>query len=176
MPEPVAKPRRQDLVQTLWPAAGPPASIWAILDCARDQRIYGAIERLSLERCPLFAGALPPELKRLTPQLVRLGRNDPFTNFVLDNGWGNAWGIFVRSSAGAEALRRHFRTFLRVQHPDGRHVLFRYYDPRVLRVFLPTCQRNELSTVFGSVVDSFFVEAEIGSGIVRYRFDGQSLM
>jgi hypothetical protein len=31
-------------------------------------------------------------------------------------------------------------------------LLFRYYDPRVLRVYLPSCRPSELETVFGPVV------------------------
>jgi hypothetical protein len=40
---------------------------------------------------------------------------------------------------------------------------FRYYDPRVLRAFLPTCNAGELKTLFGDV-DQFFIESkEVGA-------------
>ena len=53
--------------------------------------------------------------------------------------------------ATLEELRRHFRKFLKVEDPKGKSLIFRYYDPRVLRVYLPTCNAMELQTVFGPV-------------------------
>jgi uncharacterized protein DUF4123 len=44
-----------------------------------------------------------------------------------------------------------------VYDPDVNPVYFRYYDPRVLRVFLPTCNTQELAAVFGPV-KSFVLE------------------
>jgi hypothetical protein len=36
-------------------------------------------------------------------------------------------------------------------------MIFRWYDPRVLRVYLPTCTENELDMLFGPL-SSYFVE------------------
>ena len=46
-------------------------------------------------------------------------------------------------------MRRHFRTFLVVALPDERRVHFRWYDPRILRAYLPTCTGEEAAIVFG---------------------------
>jgi hypothetical protein len=48
-------------------------------------------------------------------------------------------------------LRHHLRTLLVVKSWSGERMLFRYYDPRVLRAYLPTCTSDELRTVFGPV-------------------------
>jgi hypothetical protein len=52
--------------------------------------------------------------------------------------------------------------------------MFRYYDPRVLRVYLPTCQPNELRTVFGPI-RSYLVEGEDGKSLIEFEFDGNRL-
>ncbi|MCK7510897.1 MAG: DUF4123 domain-containing protein [Desulfobacterales bacterium] len=65
-------------------------------------------------------------------------------------------------------LRTHFRRFLMVHDSDGKPLYFRYYDPRVLRVYLPTCTSQELKTVFGPV-ESFLVEDEDGRSAIRFR-------
>lgn len=167
---------REELIGQLWPKnADPLMKIWAIVDCARDTRIYGALDRSYQERCCLFAGTLGPALAVVAPQLVHLDRGDRLTDYILDTGWGNAWGIFLRSSASIETLRRHFRKFLRVRDPSGRHLLFRYYDPRVLSVYLPTCLPEELNTVFGMEVDAYLVETGNGGALVEYEFDGRRL-
>jgi hypothetical protein len=122
----------------------------------------------------LFAGNISPQLREVAPYLVRFDQGDALANFVLDHGWGNAWGIFFSSQASMETLRKHFRRFLRVTDESGRRLLFRYYDPRVLPIYLPTCTNEELTEIFGPV-DRFVVEAEEGAGAVEYRFSGVRL-
>lgn len=171
----VSAVNRRNLMAALWPSDSPPSmKTWAILDGARDERIYGAIDKLAQEKCCLFAGELTSQLRVVAPYLVRLEPDEQLTRFVLDNGWGHAWGVFLRSNASIETLRRHFRKFLRVSDGAERYLLFRYYDPRALSVYLPTCSPDELTTIFNPV-DRFAVEAENGSRMIEYRFSGWRL-
>ena len=48
-------------------------------------------------------------------------------------------------------MRTHFRRFLLVEAPDGDSWYFRFYDPRVLERFLPTCDAAQLTDFFGPV-------------------------
>jgi hypothetical protein len=68
------------------------------------------------------------------------------------NASKEGWGIFVASKADLATLRHHLRHFLKVQAPDGRVWFFRFYDPRVLKPFLPACLGDELRTFFGPVL------------------------
>ena len=61
--------------------------------------------------------------------------------------------------------------FLRVTDESGRKLLFRYYDPRVLPIYLPTCTNDELTTIFGPV-DRFVTETEDGAGAVEFSVFG----
>ena len=164
---------RRALAAALWPADGWSfMKTWAILDAARDDRIYRAIDRSSQQKCCLFAGNISPQLKAVAPYLVRFDKDDDeLASFVLDHGWGNAWGIFFSSQASIETLRKHFRRFLRVTDESGRRLLFRYYDPRVLSIYLPTCNNEELTTIFGPV-EWFVLEDKSGAGALQYRFSG----
>lgn len=167
---------REALIRALWPEALTGwQRIWTVLDAARDDGIYSAVNRTYQEKCCLYAGTLPWQLEMAAPYLVQLDKDDDrFTNYVLDNGWGRSWGIFLRSEASIETLRRHLRGFLRVKDEAGKFLVFRYYDPRVLRVYLPTCRADELRTVFGPI-DTYLLEAPDGSGMIEYRFDGRQL-
>jgi hypothetical protein len=71
-------------------------------------------------------------------------------------------------------MRRHFRSFLTVYDPDGKPLLFRYYDPRVLRVYLPTCDARELETVFGPVV-AYLLEGEDPGDLLRFELSSGAL-
>ena len=46
-----------------------------------------------------------------------------------------------------------------VYNEDGKPLYFRFYDPRVFRVYLPTCNESELEIIFGPV-SRYLVESE----------------
>jgi hypothetical protein len=65
-----------------------------------------------------------------------------------------------------------------VQTADRRKLLFRYYDPRVLRVFLPTCDPAQLWQIFGPI-QRFDMEGADSSQFLRFRIvpePGRSLV
>jgi hypothetical protein len=110
------------------------------------------------------------------PYLVKLEYDHPFTKLVCEEGWGNHWGIFVITPAEVNIrdLRKHFRRFLMVYDSDGKLIYFRYYDPRVLRVYLPTCNAEEIKIVFGPV-GSYITEDEDSSNLLCFTSDGQKV-
>ena len=57
--------------------------------------------------------------------------------------------MFVVADTEMRILRQHLRNLLTVVGPDGSALFFRYYDPRVLAPFLPTCEDDQLDEVFG---------------------------
>jgi Domain of unknown function (DUF4123) len=159
----------------LWPPNLPGwLKVWAVLDSARDRRIYPAVIDCYLNKCCLYSGDLPSELQLTAPYLIELDRDDRFTRYIINQGWGNSWGIFFRTNAGMERLRRHLREFLVVKDQGGKRLIFRYYDPRVLRVYLPTCFTRELQTVFGPI-EHFLVEGEDSATLIQFGFDDVAL-
>ncbi|MDB4930053.1 MAG: hypothetical protein JWM10_2537 [Myxococcaceae bacterium] len=157
----------EQLTPRLWPR-GDDEHTYALLDGARDPAVHAWITSSGLASRCLYIGELDPALARVAPYLVRLPRTAPASRALLERAWGEAWGVFFRSTATMEALHRHFRRLLRVQDERGVRMLFRFYDPRVLRVYLPTCFAGELEQVFGPV-EFFAVESEDGAGILEFR-------
>jgi Domain of unknown function (DUF4123) len=158
------------LRQILWPhdRNGSSGDIFALLDCARDQRIYPLIKRQQINYSCLFAGDLPQELAEAAPYLVALSPHSRLTEALLTQGWGQSWGVFLESAAMLPDLRRHFRRFLEVRDEQGRRLLFRYYDPRVLQVYLPNCNEDEQQALFGPV-DRFVLEDEDSHAPTEFR-------
>ena len=138
-----------------------PRTTYAVLDGAAIpdllDELYANGERP--EFACLYRGELEPDIAAVAPYLVRLDPESAFTDWLLTHGWGKHFGIFARSAAGLEMVRRHFRKFLRVKGPEGNILYFRYYDPRVLRVYLPTCVAAETETLFGPV-ECYMAEVE----------------
>jgi hypothetical protein len=134
----------------LWPERSP-LGVYAILDGARDPAIHRAVLGSGLPHACLYAGQLPRELVAAAPYVVKLQPDAALTGELLGKTWGRSWGVFALATASLEEMRRHLRKLLKVEDEQGRTLVFRYYDPRVLRVYLPTCRLDELAAVFGPV-------------------------
>ena len=146
---------------------------FALLDAARDERIYPAVMRADAPWSCLYRGDAAATMAEVAPYLVQLDRNSRFPHWVLAQGGGNSWGVFLNTVVTLETLRAHFRRLILVQLPDGRAVYFRFYDPRVLRVYLPTCTPDEAASIFGPV-DRFVMENE-RSDAIAFTFAGRKL-
>lgn len=150
-------------------------SFYAILDAARDPIIYSRLAVSGNRKVCLFIGDQAREMATVAPYLVELDKTDSFTRWVLENGWGNSWGIFVKSDATFIKLRNSLRTFLRAADEDGKTFFFRYYDPRVLRLFLPTCDAIQLETLFREV-SQYYSEGENGTTMIQYSVHDNKLV
>lgn len=166
---------QSELQKILWPSGTDGRTeVYAILDGARDELVHAWVQASYLENCCLYSGDLPKEMLTTAPWLVRLESGNKWTNRILARAWSNSWGVFLRTETSVAQLRNHLRRFLRVRDESGRILLFRYYDPRVLRVYLPTCTSTELSTVFGPV-QAFIVENSRGTSAFEFGFTGGKL-
>jgi hypothetical protein len=149
--------------------------ICAMLDGAS---VPGLLERLhseaSLEVECLFRGKLAPDMAEVAPYLVKLEPGSAFAKWVVGTGWGQHWGSFVTSRQGFRKLRNHLRALTLVYRRDGTPLYFRYYDPRVLRVFLPTCSPAQLRQMFGPV-DAFLAENDPADSLSIFRLNGEEL-
>ena len=166
--------QREQILQALWPqGAKSKLSVWAILDCARDPMIYLALLESKLEFRCLYSGKLPRELEMVAPHLVELSPTNRLIARWLDEGWGQAWGVMLKIGDPSN-LRHHLRKFLKVQDENGRTLIFRYYDPRVLREYLPSCRADELRQVFGPI-ESFIIEDAAGATGTEFGLVGGEL-
>jgi hypothetical protein len=148
--------------------------LFGIVDTARDERLY-ELTKGSTEKICLFAGELAEPLKRAAPYLCVLAQDEPLFNAWRDEGWGRSWGITFRSAAALSELRKQFRKCLQAMLPDGTVALFRFYDPRVWRTYLPSCEPTDLQRWF-LLVEEYQVETEDGMGSVRYRMGPEGLL
>jgi len=99
------------------------------------------------------------DIPLLAERLIEAWRTD---------GLGQSWGLFLSSSEEQSHIRHRLRTFNQAKLPDGRMALFRWWDPRVFRVYLPTCNADHLATLFAGV-DHYVCENEDGAGFTIYR-------
>lgn len=125
--------------------------LYAILDAARDDRVLELLRESKERYQSLYEGQQGEDLANFAPYLVELPKGSPLLDILIKEGWGKSWGIYLTSAKPLEEVRKHFRHFLIVQTEDGKELYFRFYDPRVLRNFLPICTKNESNHFFGPV-------------------------
>lgn len=157
-----------------WPQGSRPDApkVYALLDGARDPRIESLVRNSQAEFACLYAGELAPSLSAAAPYLLHLDPQQAYTWELLEDSWGQSWGCFVMAPAqvALDDLRGHFRTLLRVTDADGNLLVFRFYDPRVLRVYLPTCTPQERAAIFGPA-SKLIAEAGNGHSLIVYPAD-----
>jgi hypothetical protein len=163
------------IYRRLWSPLAPGSRVYAIVDGARNEKVYPAVKDCVLNYKCLYIGNLPAELQQVAPYLVQLEKEDYFTANLVLNGWEDHWGIYFSASAQIENLHHHLRRFLTVVDETGKQLVFRYYDPRVLRVFLPTCNSSELNEMFGPV-EEFIVPGQESSTLLRFRLEDGGLV
>jgi hypothetical protein len=156
---------RQKLNRELF--QNPKFQAYAILDGASNPALLDHLYDDEPEFACLYRGELEPDIAECAPYLARLVANTPFTQWVTSS-WGNHWGIFALAECDLRTLRRHLRTLNRVYDPEThKPLLFRYYDPRVLSVFLPTCDAEQKAEFFGPV-QAYFAETEGGVDLASF--------
>jgi hypothetical protein len=122
----------------------------------------------------LFAENTPQKLAMHGPWLVNLSKS-PETKEGLDR-LGNrvAWGYYINSTFEIVSLRQSLRKFNVVQLGNARkEVMFRYWDPRVMRTFLDISTRNQRDKFFELITSididskSFDTRGETGAQQTR---------
>lgn len=144
--------------------------LYMLLDAARDPRIFAWLSELreAVEARSLYQGDVGESLAHVSPYLLSVREEQPESLRLAEAGLGRAWGLFVTTAIAFDDLRRHLRKFNIVYREDGTPLVFRFYDPRVLRIFLPICNEDELRRFFGPI-DSFWTESEKGDAMLRFR-------
>lgn len=131
--------------------------IHLLLDAARMKTNMALAKTLNPNHSSLYKGRSEEALADFAPYMFSFSAENQFNSWFLACGWGNAWGVMVKSSAPDPEVYRHFRKFLMVPTDEGKQVYFRFYDPRVLRVFLKTCDARQLQEFFGPI-EYFLIE------------------
>ena len=142
--------------------------LFALLDAARNPKLIELLSASREEFRSLYEGNSAVDLALLAPYLVRLPPQSLLLQRLVREGWGKSWGIYLTCGLPLADLRHHLRHFLMVDIEGGNPVYFRFYDPRVLRVYLPTCADEERHQFFGPV-GVFLMEGEECSEILQFK-------
>ena len=149
--------------------------LFCLLDAARDEKILSLLQKSNARYMSLYQGESQKQMAHVAPYLVLFEKGDIFLERLLRNGWGKRWCSFFTSDVPYAQLRKHFRKFLFVQDERGETVYFRFYDPSILRTFLPACNAEELGEFFGQITQ-FFTENETPVNFLRFSLKDKQIL
>lgn len=151
-----------------------PATPWfAFVDAAQDDSIPGRARDAGLSVQSLYSGERGAKLEHVAPHLTTFDPGGEFAAWLFDHWEGNH-GILLQSSASFETLRKHLKRFLMVKTEGGKKYRLRYYDPRVLRAFVPACTSTELKEFFGPVA-CYYAAGRGGKSVWAYAWSLKGL-
>ncbi len=126
-----------------------PSPLFALLNAGIEQHVphflMGSGEPFQFLSEGLAVEQMQPPsvyLAQFTPSSALLPR-------LIREGWGKPWVTFVTCSHPVPELAKHLRNLMLMSTADGRPFYFRYFDPRILQLLLPTFTPQELSQFFG---------------------------
>jgi hypothetical protein len=145
--------------------------LFAVLDSARRPRVPELLRESAEEYRSLYDGLQAESLASVAPYLVRLPRGTRLLPRLVREGWGHRFGIYLTHPGSLAEVRAHLRRFLMVENEvTRRRLYFRYYDPAVLRLFLPTCSALQREDFFRQI-SSFSAESR-GGDVLRFTQSG----
>jgi hypothetical protein len=167
LPEPVREPIAVKLpgIAELLQQSGQP--LFCLLDSEADEALP-VLLGAARDRKESLRRDDPTDTAALGPWLIEFGTGSPFLQALIEGGWKRGWASFFTSEASFSELSAHFGKFYRVQLEAG-GVYFRFYDPLVLREFLPVASKEELEVFFGPV-GRWLLETEDGVGVLQARY------
>ena len=147
---------------------------FVVLDGAISPAVRDLLNQAGVFYQSLYEGEQSADISAFGPFLAEVQKGSPLIPFLVKVGWGKSWGVFLSTQMGFIDTRKHLRRFLMVDMEQGQKVLFRFYDPRVMRVFIPTCSAEQRREFFGQI-EHFYVESDPDTTMARYSLGTEEL-
>jgi hypothetical protein len=137
--------------------ANAPGTWYAILDACDAPNVLALVDSLtqSQDSDPksdrlvksMYSGKAAQQYRAIAPYLFTL--TPELLDWIVAELAGQPWGFLFHAELDFKSVRRHFRNFITVMDPQGEKMLFRFYDPRVLKMFLETANEQENISFYG---------------------------
>jgi Domain of unknown function (DUF4123)/Inner membrane component of T3SS, cytoplasmic domain len=166
----VTRARKRSVLAAL---AAEKDTLFAVVDPTRSPRILQLLRESVEYSRSLYEGAAGDTLADVAPYLVQLpDKRSRLVTALVTEGLMRRWGVFLTSTRPFKDVRRHFRRFLVVREEDtGEKLYFRFYDPVVLRSFLPTCSVLQQREFFDEI-SAFLPEGDRGE-LLRFTLGAE---
>lgn len=143
-------------------------SLFAVIDSAQDLELAFASQQLYGETIhTLFQGDMTDALADVAPYMTKIDLQKDYLARWQEQLGNNAGILFVTKQNDVDQLVQHLRGIFVVEDDTQQEYFFRFYDPRVMHSYLPTCNESELSEFFGPI-SRFFIQSEQPNHLTQY--------
>jgi len=144
---------------------------YVIIDAAKIKETTTELLVYEPENRILFHGEDVMMLEEVAPYLIKLEKDTVFTNWVLEEVYGNNAAIFIYSSYDIDTLSSHLMlyitTMIEMENPKGELVhtkaYIRLYDPRVLPNYIECLEEKEH---FFTYIDTILCENSKNTNVI----------
>lgn len=150
------------------------APLFAVLDAAQGDRVLELLRESVETYQSLYEGIQGWAMEDAAPYLVHFSARSRLIERLVREGWGKNWGIYLTTRETFSNVRRHLRRFLLVEEYETRkRMYFRFYDPRVLRAFLPLCTTRQLFAIYDKI-NALLIEGSKGE-VLQFTHEAGTL-
>lgn len=119
----------------------------ALIDPGHDEPLHALLAEHLPDALPLYATDADPMLGMIAPRLARLTADA--AHALHQTAWSRPWGVLIAATLTPASVLSHLRRLVLARNPDGRTVLLRFFDHRVLAPLLRASDESELQNLFG---------------------------
>ncbi|MBI4909263.1 MAG: DUF4123 domain-containing protein [Acidobacteria bacterium] len=152
-----------------------PAPLFVLLNGDIETRVGGILKSSTELFQPLADGMAWDGVPAPDVYLAYLPATSTLLPRLVKESWGQHWSLFFTCASPLPELYRHLRQFLVVQSGEGRWFYFRFYDPRLMQTFLPSCSQRELTQFFGPVQSFLLQDLREDNLLLDYSITPQGL-
>ncbi len=134
------------------------APLFALLSAPAEEKIPQVLMGFG-ETFQALDEGMCPDSPLPNVHLVQFQERSQLLPRVVQRRWGTRTVVFFGSIHPFVEVRRHLQQFSVLHTEDGKKLVFRFWDPRVLETILQEMSRQELTAFFGPI-RSFVIEGE----------------
>ena len=159
-------------------------STYAIVDAAKIEELTTELLIYNPTHQILFNEEDAIKLEEVAPYLIKLRQDDVFTQWILDNVYGNDGAIFLQSTYDIDTLSQHFKEFIKVTRevtdPKSQKQMIQegylaYYDPRVLPEWLESVESAVMQKFLSMTSVLYYEDISYKHKLHQYRLQDKVL-
>ena len=136
---------------------------YAIVNGAGSDKILMNLVAWEPEHRILYSEYEAEELEEAAPWLVKLNLEEPYTEWLLEECYGERLLLFFQSIEDIYTLATHFQDYTKIGFPDGQGDwqpgYFSFYDPGIFKAWVSSLTEEEIPE-FHKPVNNFWFESE----------------
>lgn len=154
-----------------------PNHLYAIIDCSRRGGIFQWLKSSKLTKESLFSGNTQIMMEEIAPYLIQYKQEDfHLWSELLDQYWATSSLFFISSYRNSDQLRLQLKKCFIAETPTGKEALFRFFDPRAWRSFLPMATSQQVDYIYGDAIDTVHTESQCGEKLFSFDHQKRSVL